>query len=80
MPVKKSSAISRQPSDKKTVVSASLRAAAKQSSLDNIPTKIATKPAASRNDKMSVPVYSLAGRASGTMSLPKEIFGGKINK
>jgi len=80
MPVKKSSAISRQPSDKKTVVSASLRAAAKQSSLDNIPTKIATKPAASRNDKMSVPVYSLVGRAAGTMSLPKEIFGKVVNK
>lgn len=30
--------------------------------------------------KLSIPVYSLAGIASGTMSLPKEIFGAKANK
>lgn len=29
---------------------------------------------------LSVPVYSLSGRASGTMSLPKEIFGKEVNK
>jgi len=29
---------------------------------------------------LSVPVYSLAGRATGKMSLPKEIFGAGINK
>jgi len=29
---------------------------------------------------LSVPVYSLAGRASGTLALPKEIFGVKVNK
>lgn len=29
---------------------------------------------------LSIPVYSLTGRASGTLSLPKEIFGSKINK
>lgn len=28
----------------------------------------------------SVPVYSLAGRASGTLALPKEIFGQEVNK
>lgn len=33
-----------------------------------------------KNDKMSIPVYSLAGRAAGTMSLPKEIFGIEVNK
>lgn len=42
-----------------------------------------SKPLTSRAQKMSglsVPVYSLTGRASGTLSLPKEIFGGKVNK
>ena len=29
---------------------------------------------------LSVPVYSLTGRAAGTMSLPKEVFGAKPNK
>ena len=29
---------------------------------------------------LSVPVYSLSGRSSGTMSLPKEIFGAEVNK
>lgn len=40
-----------------------------------------------RNDKrgttrvnLSVPVYSLAGEADGSLDLPKEIFGQKINK
>ncbi len=33
-----------------------------------------------RQTKLSVPVYSLAGRASGTLSLPKEIFGVKVNE
>lgn len=28
---------------------------------------------------LSVPAYSLAGRASGTLALPKDIFGAKIN-
>ncbi|MBI4038518.1 50S ribosomal protein L4 [Candidatus Daviesbacteria bacterium] len=38
------------------------------------------KPAVSRNDKLSVPIYSLAGRSGGTLSLSKEIFGQKVNK
>jgi large subunit ribosomal protein L4 len=29
---------------------------------------------------LSVPVYSLAGAADGTLKLPEEIFGGKVNK
>ncbi len=33
-----------------------------------------------RQTKLSVPIYSLAGRSSGTLSLPKEIFGGEVNK
>ena len=58
---------------KKTVIASK----AKQS---NKPKKIATKPSVSRKDKLSVPVYSLAGRANGTLSLPKEIFGKEVNK
>lgn len=38
------------------------------------------KSSAKKTTGLSVPVYSLAGRASGTMSLPKEIFGQKVNK
>lgn len=37
-------------------------------------------PSATRQSNLSVPVYSLAGRASGTLTLPKEIFGQKVNK
>ncbi|MBI2019573.1 50S ribosomal protein L4 [Candidatus Daviesbacteria bacterium] len=29
---------------------------------------------------LSVPLYSLAGRESGTLALPKEVFGQKVNK
>ncbi len=42
-----------------------------------------SKPAASRargTGGLTVPVYSPAGRTSGTLSLPKEIFGAEINK
>lgn len=50
----------------KKTATTSLRAIAKQSQK-----KVA---------KLSVPVYSLAGRASGTLSLPKDIFGAEVNK
>src|SRR3989338_1570200 len=53
----------------------SLRANAKQSQKE-----IAAKPSASRSDKLSVPVYSLAGRTNGTLALPREIFGKEVNK
>lgn len=33
-----------------------------------------------KSDSLSVPVYSLAGRAVGMLALPKEIFGQKVNK
>src|SRR3989344_3133463 len=33
-----------------------------------------------KNDKMTVPVYSLVGKETGTLKLPKEIFGVKVNK
>lgn len=45
------------------------------------PKKIATSASGrTRSDKLSIPVYSMAGRSSGTMSLPKEIFGQKVNQ
>ncbi|MBI2017506.1 50S ribosomal protein L4 [Candidatus Daviesbacteria bacterium] len=33
-----------------------------------------------RQTKLSVPAYSLAGRAAGNLTLPKDIFGVKVNK
>ena len=48
-----------------------------------MPVKKITKKAEVRSrksDSLSIPVYSLAGRVAGTMSLPKEIFGAKVNK
>lgn len=39
-----------------------------------------TVRAKSRTISLSVPVYSLAGRAAGSLSLPKEVFGVKVNK
>lgn len=35
---------------------------------------------AKRVTGISIPVYSLTGRAAGTLSLPKEIFGKEVNK
>lgn len=72
MPVKKATV--------KKTSTRSLRATTKQSSSSKTQNKIATKPSASRNDKLSVPVYSLAGRTAGILSLPKDIFGAKVNK
>lgn len=45
-----------------------------------MPVKKITKPAPKKMSGLSVPVYSLTGRASGTLALPKEIFGVKVNK
>lgn len=42
--------------------------------------KKVTVTSRSTRSSLSVPVYSLAGRASGTLSLPKEIFGQKVNQ
>lgn len=37
-------------------------------------------PSATRSNTLSIPVYSLAGRTLGTLSLPKDIFGAEVNK
>lgn len=37
-------------------------------------------PTIKKTAGLSVPLYSLTGRATGTLSLPKEIFGAKVNK
>lgn len=37
------------------------------------------KPVVNKISKLSVPVYSFIGKTSGTMLLPKEIFGIKVN-
>jgi large subunit ribosomal protein L4 len=76
------------PAKKETTkkTTTSLRATAKQSSSEVKLTKIATSPAAPRNDSkkttdsLNIPVYSLLGKEAGTISLPKEIFGQKVSK
>lgn len=42
--------------------------------------KIESKMSSPKAVGLSVPVFSLAGRSSGTFALPKEIFGAKINE
>src|SRR3989344_8900364 len=42
--------------------------------------KVLAKQTPKRAVGLSAPVYSLSGRASGTLSLPKEIFGKEVNK
>lgn len=45
--------------------------------------KKVSKPTLTRTPRvnaLSIPVYSLTGRASGTLNLPKEVFGKEINK
>ena len=45
-----------------------------------LPTSGGKKVAIPKVSGLSVPVYSLLGKASGTYSLPKEIFGKEVNK
>ncbi|MBI3109719.1 50S ribosomal protein L4 [Candidatus Daviesbacteria bacterium] len=42
--------------------------------------KLKTKNLKLKTGGLSVPMYSLTGRSVGTMQLPKEIFGQKVNK
>jgi large subunit ribosomal protein L4 len=80
MAVKKSSVlpagrqvVSRQSSDKKAAV-ASKPAIIKTAKAPMV-IKVETKPGS-----LNVPVLSLTGAPAGTLSLPKEIFGEKVNK
>lgn len=42
--------------------------------------EVSAKVATPKSNGLSVPVFSLAGRATGNLTLPKEIFGGKVNE
>lgn len=64
----------------KKTAATSLRVLAKQSRSKVVTSKIATKPLASRNDKLSIPIYSILGVAAGTLDLPKDIFGVSVNQ
>lgn len=44
-----------------------------------VTSKKAVVKSAPKTSRLSVPVYTLTGRTSGTLSLPKEIFGVKVN-
>lgn len=76
MPVKKAT------SDKKQVISKKVTTAVKAVKPKTVavsaPKKVAAVKSASLS--LSVPLFSLAGKESGTLALPKEIFGQKVNK
>ena len=48
--------------------------------MSKIAKPVTAKKVTSRSGGLSVPVYSLAGQASRRLSLPKEVFGAKVNK
>lgn len=61
------------------------------SSVSRRASSVGKRPAASRRDlsslsplvkkdSLSIPIYSLAGRVAGSLSLPKEVFGAKVNQ
>lgn len=52
----------------------------KETTTKEVKKVIEKKVTTPRSSGLSVPVYSLAGRSSGTLSLPKEIFGKEVNK
>lgn len=55
----------------------------KKSAANRLPSTAKSRKAevgSRKTNGLSVPVYSLTGRAAGTMVLSKEIFGAKINK
>ncbi len=73
------------PRVKKNSNTTSLRA--REARRGNLIKKIALSSKTPRNDRristrvsLSVPVCSLAGRAAGNLSLPKEFFGAEVNK
>lgn len=59
----------KKPAVKKTAVQVALK----------VPVKKEAKVSAPKTAGLSVPVFSLVGKSSGTFALPKEIFGAKIN-
>jgi len=73
--VKKETTVKKQ----KTVIATPSKTRGKQS-VKKIATLRQAQGKLPRNDKLSIPVYSLTGRSSGTLSLPKEIFGQKVNE
>lgn len=68
---------------KATTQSRSLRNIQSSKSVPSEDVNISIAPSSTsttRSSSLSVPVYSLAGRAAGTMALPKEIFGVEVKK
>lgn len=55
----------------------------KKSTANRLPTTVKSQKTEDRRRKtntLSIPVYSLTGRVAGSMVLPKDIFGVKVNK
>ncbi len=81
MPVKKVKTVKRIARGPAASVSRRASSLANRSLRLRAGTPSSASPLASRTrGGLSIPVYSLTGRSVGTLALPKEIFGQKVNK
>ncbi len=65
------------PARLKKTTANSLTTTAKQKTVDRSPKSVVKTP---KQSGLSVPAFSLAGVAAGNLSLPKEVFGVKVNQ
>ena len=78
MPAKKVSSIKKQVTGKKEVVKTEVKAPKVSETSNKIEKKAVSRSL--KSGDLSVTLYSLLGKAAGDLSLPKEIFGEKVNK
>lgn len=82
MPVKKESSVKSQYAllPKAKVKSRATKKTARAVKKTVLESAVKKTAASHKSVNLSVPVYSLAGNETGTLTLPKEIFGQKVNK